>query len=398
MLTCFLFAKCFDRDAILSLCLDLDGRVDKPLKARSIEEVRALQVNARTVVVLPSQWCSLHLVELPWLPYRKALEAIPFALEEQLAQSVSHLHFAFDRVHYQNNTYLVAVIDKLLLQEWTSNLQLFGLSYEAITLDWFALLDGEGCEIEKTVLVSSDQFKGALSVDVWEHKVPDWANTVTWYRGSSDSKTIKMPIETTIESPGYVWIAQRLLKNKPMNLCQGEFQHDTSQTQIRRWYQLSAIVAGIWLLSFLAIHGGMLLILSHKNKLLDQEMASAYRVFFPQATQVVSPKLRITQLLKQNQSGYNAVLWTLLGKLSAVLANAHPAIPSTNTTTQVADQLTVVQELQFQNPTLTILLACDSFAGLEKIEAGLQKARVNVKQLSAATEVDKVMAKLELSL
>ena len=113
MATCFLFAQHFTDESCLSLRIDDLGQLEAPLERRSLDAIRALQVKANTIVVLPTDNSSLHYVELPWLGESKARAALPYALEEQVAQHVVTLHVAFDQQHYQNKQYLVVVIDKV---------------------------------------------------------------------------------------------------------------------------------------------------------------------------------------------------------------------------------------------------------------------------------------------
>jgi len=384
VLTWFIFVKQSSEDGLLSIRLDLNGQVDQPLKKRSPAEINALQLHCKTLLILPSEWCSLLELALPWLADRKAREALPFALEDHLAQPVTQLHFAFDRAYYQNNSYLVVTIQKQRLQEWMQRFKEWGISYDAITLDWFALSPGEACVLENGVLVSSADFNGAVSFDVWQVFPHDWAKQLHWITCQDSAESEPMSMMTSYAGSTYQWLAERLFANKYINLCQGEFQHDTRATQVKRWYRLSGMLAGIWFVCFLGLHAGLLFMMSYKNSKLDKEIANVYHVFFPEARQVVSPKTRVMQLLQKNQTGHDAVLWTLIAKLSMVLAQQHP--------------LTVVQTLQFQNQVVTATLICTSFSILEKIEAQLQQSHLHVHQLSAATEAQQVVAKLELSL
>lgn len=142
MTTCFLFADQLDENACLSLCLDPSGQVAAPLQMRSFAEIKDLQKDAHTIVVLPTEKASVQEVELPWLGERKGRAALPYALEEQLAQPVPSLHFAFDKAHYQNQRYLVVVMDKQYLLNLIKTVMEAGLLFDAVTIDWFAVMPG----------------------------------------------------------------------------------------------------------------------------------------------------------------------------------------------------------------------------------------------------------------
>ncbi|MCX7090258.1 MAG: type II secretion system protein GspL [Legionellales bacterium] len=394
MLTCFLFIQNEDLAAILSMRMDMHGQVEYPLQVRTIEEIRALQENARTIIVFPSEWCGLYRVELPLLPDHKAREAIPYALEDHLAQEVSQVHIAFDKVHYQNGKYLVVVIDKQLMTEWMARLFSLNVDYDLITIDWFALNQGEGWVAEQSVVVDAPAFQGAISLDIWENDTPVWAADVRWQVFAESPTRPAWAEALRRATTRHTWLAERLYQTKNLNLCQGAFQHTTSQTQVKHWYQWAGILAVVWFVSFIGIHLGLYLLTTHQSQKLDQQIAKSYRVFFPGAQQVISPKIRIMQLLKKNQLGNNAAFWSLIEKFSLALVQTKPGLahPSTLKLTSA------VQTLQFQNQVLTVMFHCDDFATLEAIEAFLQKKQVHVHQVSAATENEKIVAKLELSL
>ena len=394
VLTCFLFIQGDDMTAILSLRMDMQGQIEQPLQLRTIEEIRVLQENARTIIVFPTEWCGVYQVELPLLSDHKAREAIPFALEDHIAQSVAQVHFVFDKAHYREGCYSVVVIDKHIMKEWMAKLTDLGLTYDQITIDWFALNPGEGYVGSHNVLLHADAFQGVVSLDIWEHYEHPWSQTLQW-QVFTDSVVLQewsaVPKNTQNR---YVWIADRLSNAKFLNLCQGDFQHATSQMQVKHKYKLAGILAGAWILSFIAIHIGLYLLMTHQTQKIDQQIVQSYRTFFPGAQKVISPKIKITQLLKQSQQGNNATLWSLLESLSLALAETQ----SGQLQKPHSKATPMVQIVQFQNQIITVMFHCDNFSALERIESFLKSRHVHVQQISAATENEQVVAKLELSL
>ena len=382
MATCFLFSQHFTEESCLGLRLDDQGALDAPLERRSFDAFRALQVNARTVVVLPTESCGLHQVELPWLGDRKARAALPYALEEQIAQPVSAVHVAFDQQHYQNKHYLAAVIDKAFLQNLIMRLDEASLSFHVITLDWFALKPDEACVSETSLLVRDDAFKGALSVALVDIYLANRTSQTTVLTFNDSDPAIKNTLFTPVDSSFYTWVAQRLLKANALNLCQGELQHHGRQQTNTRWYQASAALAGLWLIGFLIIHVVISHQLSNRIADLDQKIEVIYREFFPQAHQVISPKFRVTQLLKEGASGQDKALW----RLQDILAVA------------INHEAFTIEQFRYQNQTLSVTLLAKDFAALEGLEQRLQSAGVKVTQAQASSHEQQVIATLELQL
>ncbi|RUR11733.1 type II secretion system protein GspL [Legionella septentrionalis] len=380
MATCFLFIQGMDDENCLSLRLGEDGDVDVPLKTRSFSEIKSLQKDARTFVILPTEVSSLYEVELPWLLERKARAAIPYALEEQLAQNVVSLHFAYDRRHYQNGRYLVGVIDKDYLHNLLAKLAQAGLAFDAITLDWFALKDDEACISETSLLIREEHFKGALSFALASRYLMNKPASLNLF-SFSDSPDLGYSSANKLDSSSQLWIAKRLYEVPFLNFCQGEFQLRSAQYNNRYWYAVGAGLAGTWLVVWLVMNIFNLYFLSKENRKLDEQIAVIYKQFFPEARQVIRPKFRITQLLN-SKTGDDNPLWPLLAKLTQAF---NP------------DEFKI-QQFRFQNQALTVTLASKNFAALEQLQQKLQQAGVTVKQTQAASSEQEVLATLELNL
>lgn len=380
MTTCFLFAEEFSEQACLSLCLDDSGQVVAPLAMRSIEEFKLLQKNAQTIVVLPAELSGLYEVELPWLGERKARAAIPFALEEQLAQSVATLHFSFDREHYQKNRYLVAVIDKPFLMDLMAKLDGFGLEFDCITLDWFALHEQEVCITNKGLLIHEERFKGALSIDVASTYLENASKDIQVLRFKDSVSKLKANKVKTLKTDYYTWIAERLLNASAINLCQADLQHDNRQQLAFYWYKACAIVLAVLLVCGILMKAMQVQLLNTRIAKVDKDIATVYQVFFPGASHVISPKFRINQLLKG--SGQTSPLWYLLDKLARVNDKA----------------LVTIQDMRFQGKGLVMTLKSKNFTDLETLQSRLRNEKIKVTQLQASSHDQHVLATLELAL
>jgi general secretion pathway protein L len=381
--TCFIFTQHLNEEQCLCLLLDQQGQVEAPLALRPIHEARILQLDARTIMVVPAESSSLHEVELPLLGERKAREAIPYALEEQVAQNVTTLHFSFDNQHYQNNRYLVVVTDKQYLLDLFAKLDALELSFEIITLDWFALKENECCVTESGLLIRDNVFKGALNGDLAAIYLKNQEKQAQLFTFKDSNSLLSVTNATPIDALSCEWIAQRLLRSDLMNLCQGELQRDTRQHTVRYWYRGCAIMLGTLIGSILLINAFYLHSLKSKITDVDKKTAVIYRDFFPEAKQVISPRFRITQLLTSGLSNSDtSILWSLLDKLSHAYNG----------------NLFTIEHFRFQNRVLSVTLVSNDFAALENLQQHLQKDKVNVAQSQASTRENKVIETLELSL
>ncbi|WP_133135577.1 type II secretion system protein GspL [Legionella rowbothamii] len=377
--TLFLFTMHINDEGCLCLKLDAEGVTNTPPAQRSFAEIQTLQQDCGTIVIESCANASLLTLELPWLPDRKARVAIPYALEDKLAQSVDELHFAFDKARYQNNHYLITAISKQRMHYIMSLLTEKNIEFTAITLDWFALEPEELCISERDLLVNSDDFRGELSgdlADIYIKKHPLYTPLVF-----TDS-LIKVELDAKErQETSYEWIAKRILNAKLMNLCQGDMQHGSKSDWIKKGYQLAGALFCFWLVSLILVNAINLYFVNKQTAQIDKQIAEIYHGFFPDSKQVISPKFRIMQLLKNNNNEGQTRFWFLLNQFSKVMDSK---------------QFTL-EQFRYQNKTLSVTLISPDFAKLEKLENQLKQSQLNVKQTQASTHEQQVVATLELS-
>lgn len=353
--------------------------IDCPPEQRNFADIKTLQANSNTLIVETSSSALMLELTLPWLPERKARVAIPYALEDQLAQPVNELHFAFDKQRYQNNQYTITVIDKKRILFLIDKLDEHEIEFEAITLDWFALTDyGIICS-DSILLINEDDFKGALSEELaltYLKKHP--FSSVLLFEDSTISPETS---STKLDGLSYTWIARQLLKSKPLNLCQGEIQHGNTSNWIKKGYILAGALGCLWLLSLILVNAINLYSLNKQHAKLDQEISVIYHEFFPEAKQVISPRFRIGQLLEKNTSDNQSRFWFILNQLAKA----------------TKDNGMTIEQLRFQNKTMLITIVCNDFVTLEKIENNLRILQMKVKQTQASTREQQVIATLELT-
>ncbi|MGQ3888961.1 type II secretion system protein GspL [Legionella sp. CNM-1927-20] len=382
MSTCFLFIKYLTDEGCLSLSLNAQGNLDAPLAQRSFMEIQQLQsTSTKVIAVAPSEYFSFHQVELAWLPEKKARAAIPYALEEKLAENVEELHFSFDKQYYHQGHYLVVVCKKSYLTQIISQLDNNGIRFNSFTLDWFALENKEACLINNNLLVHDDlAFNGLLNLELAKVYLKQLPADLTVYI-FDENPAITIPQSLFINEDPLVWIAKRLQTHHLLNLCQGPFSHNPTTSKVKKWYYAAATMTLLWLISLLTLTGLKIHSLNTKLTAVDSQISTIYRQFFPQAQQVISPRFRISQLLKGHSNTDNN-FWVLLNELTE-------ALTSNNST---------IEQLRFQNQIMQITVISNDFNSLEGLQTSLQRKRINVRQTQASSKDGRVVGVLELSL
>lgn len=377
--TCFLFTEYLNDSGCLCLTLSTDGTLKTPAEELGFEQIKALQQDCNTILVESCTRATLLNLELPWLPERKARLAIPYALEDRIAQPVEELHFAFDKMYYHNNQYLIFVIAKQRMLYLMQKMAEQGLRFELITLDWFALEFHQLCISGSNLLINQEDFKGTLANTLAINYLKlHPLNPPLLFKNSIieiDDKSVERSTELS-----YVWIAQKLLKKKPVNLCQGDMQHGETSKWLKKGYKITAALGCFWLLSVLLVNAFILSSLNKKTSELDRHIEVLYRQFFPQAKQVINPKFRISQLIKSNQEENKNRIWFLMNEFAKTMQ----------------DNPVSLQQLRYQNKTLSVTVVSPDFVTLEKLENKL-RAQLKVNQTEASTHDKQVIATLELT-
>ncbi|HAT2065427.1 TPA: GspL family type II secretion system protein LspL [Legionella pneumophila] len=376
---CFIFSKHLNDNGCVCLKISDLGELIAPPEFRNFSQIKDLQRESSTIIVETCTRAILLDLAIPWLPERKARIAIPYALEDKVTQPVEELHFAFDKFHYQNNQYLIVVIDKQRMRTLIQVFDEHGIEFDAITLDWFALASQELIVCESELLINNEDFKGVLSGDLAQTYLKNHPQYPTHL--FQDSKIVVSSPASQNEEHSYTWISKRLIKSKPLNLCQGEMQHGKTTDWVKKGYLLVAGLCGIWLISILFVNWLSLHWLNRQIDEIDRQIAVIYREFFPDAKQVISPKFRISQLLGGGTAENQTRFWFILNQLSKA----------------IKDSGITVEQLRYQNKTISITLVSSDFESLQKIENKLKQSQLKVKQTQASTKDQQVVATLELT-
>jgi general secretion pathway protein L len=383
--TCFLFLNTSDTETALperlwAVRLDAEGDVETPLALHALEDIKALQLNTRTVVVLPTSVASIHALMLPKLSSRKAREAIPYALEEELAEAVTDVHVAFEQDTQAAGQYRVVVLNKLRLRTWIHALEEQGILFDAITLDWFALAPGELCATDTDLLVHQEDVCGALSPLLAIQYLKTQIEEVVGFSFDDSAEALRAHGLLKSEGSYRLFVAKRLHERAFLNLCQGDFQRTSQKSTQVRWYTCAALLFGIWFISVLSVNGFLLHKLHVQEKAVDTEIAGIYHVFFPDSERVISPRFRVESALKSKNSHKASAYWRLLDTLALVF-KSHPLD---------------IERIQFRDETLWVRVVAPNFAKLEAFEQALKKHRLDVKQTEASTRDNRVVSTLEL--
>jgi general secretion pathway protein L len=273
-----------------------------------LDQVSSVTQNAHVIVLLPLQQMLLSTVNTRARKSKHLQKAIPFALEDEVADDIENLHFALGR-RYGENDYPVAVIEKVTLDSVLETLASAGVYPDILTADVFALPFREGSWTilveDDRALVRTSKFQG-FTIDL--HNLQQMLTSslrqaeitpseLNIYRCDSPQNGVKsftFPINTNELDdcpPGL--FADGLDENECINLLQGSYQKkDKKHRQFAPW-KIAAILFGVWMglsmVSVLIDHARF----SKEEKRLDAQIEQELRQTFPDIQNVTAGNARI---------------------------------------------------------------------------------------------------------
>lgn len=316
-------------------------------------------------LVIPMTAASACAIKLPTLKPRWLRQALPYAVEDWLADDVEHLHLALGE-QLANGCHLLLAVPRKLLQGWLEQLATQSVQITAIYVDAdllprdapHALLYGE-----QGLLGGAGELRLAFQRD-------NWANIVSCLDEQSVQK---------IEDP-CPWPLLAAGQTRAINLAQGEFaiQQAAGNSQ---WWRRLALLSGLWLLLQLGFDLTQSWYLQRQGDLQAAASLALYQQLFPQDTRIVNLKAQFADHLNQRTDNQQGTLFVLLQQASQALG----------TTPQLR-----VQQLDFNQTSgdLALQLQADDFASLEQFRQRLLQAGLQVQLGSASREAQGVSARM----
>jgi general secretion pathway protein L len=290
------------------LLIDAEGQLKTPVQTGA--PAAAVAAGARRIVVLvPAEDVSLLEARVPGSRQR-VLRAIPFALEEQLASDVDHLHFAIGKP-LGDDRYPVAVVERSLMDDWAALLQDNGITAHQWLPETLALPHAEGWDIlpdGERVLVRSGDFSGfaseadqlpvMISLLAGNEQLPEKA----YIHGSRSLELIGVEVELdTSHRQALEILAAGWLQGPVIDLLQGAYSRRAEWRRLLRPWKASAalLLAGLLLAGIST--GFDYYRLTREQARLSADIEALYKQTFPNARRIVDPRAQMEQQLKQLQ-------------------------------------------------------------------------------------------------
>jgi general secretion pathway protein L len=398
------------------LVLDESGQPHAAIRDGGLDQLKDFSQQRRVVCLLDGSLVLLDQVVLPaGRNRRKLIQAIPYALEDDLAEDLDDLHFALGRdqvvgavgedaaetVTGRQVTIPVAIIAREKMQNCLRILSEAGVKAHSLLPDQLALplADGQwqvliyddhaivrtgpqtgfNCDLNNLVILLDTALDQSSTKP---ERIQIWNHTPATLELNLLHKDIEINITQTDQSP-LVTLARGYRRETQINLLQGEYAHKEEYGKLLKNWLVPATLLGAWILIALITKTIGYIQLKSESSSLQEQMTEIYLQVFPDSKNLYGQRNQLEERLKALGGGGDNPLLQLLNAVTAQL----------NATTG-----TTIRALDFNGEILDVELKIAEVQQLEQMRQQLQNQGLTAEIRSADTEGDSVTGKLRLQL
>lgn len=352
-------------------------------------------------VIFTGTQCTLQQATIPTKQRKRLIQAIPYILEEQLAQDVDTLHFAIGKPI--DNQVAVAVVQHEIMQTCLEAFQQQNMQPSVILPEMLALpYHGESTWSvmlwEDNVIVRTGEFAG-FSLELSniaallqaQTTLPDKIHVF-----SSPQNEVLLTIlhglgvnveQHSHSEPTLAWFLRTLKLHHPLNCLQNQYLPENKTASFWktwRWTVLLATMLGFILIGQLWFDVQQLK--QHRQQL-TQQINQLYRQTFPQARKIVNARAQMEQQLiqfrQQNTQPTTLSFLQLLNTISPTLAEA---------------QDFQLKRLDYRHGNFDLQLTVANLQVLEQLKQKLTRQHFQVEINSAVSQNNVVKSRLRIKL
>ena len=346
----------------------------------------------KVVVLLNSFSVHLNQVHLPTTNRQKMLRAIPYALEDQLAEDIDDFHFVIGKTDPGHGT-PVAGIRKDTIEALLHAAEAAGIFIDAVIpdavclpvapLQWSVLIYGDTALVQFEPLIAS--VIDTANLEILLKASLDKAETrperiLVYHLDGEQPDTALEQIDGGIEIVKIAYNSHPLVvfcgefgKARPLNLLQGSYKPKRKSTS--QWYRwrLAGSLAAVWLILYLGINLFELNRLKARNDEIRIQITNIYKSSFPESKRIINPRVQMEQKLDELRGGGGPQ-----GSQFLALLTDSAAVLSSQTNIEV-------QSIDFRNNRMDLGLTGTNLQSVETLNNELNKTAGLTTEITSAT-------------
>lgn len=320
---------------------DDKGALTSELRSGTFADAADDVAGRRAALVLPGDDVLLAEATVPGGSASRAMQAIPFQLEDQLADDVDELHFAIGSKGKTDN-YPVAVVGRETMDVVRDQCAAAGLRPTEIVPETLALPKFDSDSIDQrtwTALVDNDQavvrlngYRGfstdtsmvGIMLDGARQDLPeDTSAAMVIYQTNPDLQLMSpenMEVETRACDNRLALYASGLASAPRINLLQGDYSPKTQFDNTWKPWRWTAVLAAVLATVFMA--GKWLDYRASQQQVaqLDNQIETLFRESMPSGSRMVRPVSQMENRVKQLSGGSVDGFTNSLNQIAASLA------------------------------------------------------------------------------
>ena len=386
------------------LLVDPSGARSGPVSSGPIGDALSVAQGRRVVLLLPATDVSLAEPELPVRGGARILQAVPFALEEQLATDVEALHFAVGTREAGAAGTPVAVVSRVLLDRWLGACEAAGIHADAAYVESQALpaspnsctllfdddllyvrrAEGVPYVLDALPLPAALELALGPAAEAGEHVVfYATPNEYERHRGVIEdlrNRTATMQVKL-LPDGALALLAAHIAGTRAVNVLQGAYAPpSTLGNRLKQW-RLPLALAAATLLVFVLGQAIGLWQMKRAERQLDAQTAELFAKLLP-GQKMLDARSQVEGMLNRPGSGSGVLLpaVTLLAQAIAKAPAAH------------------VESLSYRGNALDLRIVAPTIEALDSIKQTISHAGVSVELESAAPRGQVIEGRLQIKL
>ncbi len=392
-----------DPDLVSWVFVDEHGQVGD-ISQGSLDEIsEQLLAGLKIIVLVPGNDVTLSAARVPTQNKKRLMTALPFALEDQLISDVEDLHFALGGRNDQGETNC-AVVNSDKMDVWVAKLKEFGIQANMIVPDILAVPYVSGSWsllIEDNIVLVRTGTQSGFSIEaenaaallemflkensenppqqLYVYKYDDDAGE------SPDLSSLQLKIQEDICVINMLPLVQGLDLDYVINLLQGDYSRREQIGKIwRPWLPAAAMLGGLVFLQ-LAMTTTTYFQLRSQSAEQQAQIEQTYRSAFPNAKNIVDPRLQMERKLKSLRGGSGEGGNSALGLLS----DAATVLKST--------EGLKIKSLRYKDGKLNVDMIIKDLQTLDKVKLQLtQNTGLSVDIVTANSRNNQVESRLKI--
>ncbi len=386
------------------------GELTGKISTGSLTELSEVAADHPAIVLLNSQCLHINQLQLPTQNMQKLLKAVPYAIEEFIADDIDNFHFVVAKNKHDNATSVVGInrdtLKNIIQVFQDANINVEKIIPDALCLaaesrQWVCLnyknTSYLQTDITNGMVVSHELLPYVLSSKLQDESMarPEKILLFCEQENTAAFDTLKAEniFDDDIEVNNIVYNTHPLVvfcgnykQAMPLNLLQHEFKPRRKTSGYWQHWRLAASLAAIWLVLHLGLTGFQHARLKQENIATKAQIEKIYKKAFPQSRKIINPRVQMEQKLKELKGSAGNSSKGLLFLLSE----------SFGTLTHDKQNITL-QSLTFRNNRMDIGLEGSNLQAIENLNKSLNSnKKIKSEIVSSSSEKDKVKGNIRI--